>query len=197
MIRLISNELKRDSRGSAAVEFALVLPVLFTVIIASMDIAYKGFIHATLQGAVQKVARDGTLQTGAGQISALDAKVQNIVTPIVNNGTFTFTRRYYEAFTKAAQAESFTDSNGNGIRNTGECFQDENGNGTWDADAGRSGLGGSKDVVVYTASVSYPRLFPMKGLLGWSPTQVVSATTVLRNQPFGNQVTYTVQAICT
>ena len=197
MIAATFKRWRRDDRGSAIVEFALVAPVLFTVIMAGMDLGYRGFINSTLQGAVQKAARDATLETGASQLTAIDTKVRNIVKPVVDNGTFTFNRRYHAGFTTAAQAESFTDTNANGIRNAGECFQDENGNLNWDADAGRSGLGGSRDVVVYTASVSYPRLFPMFGLLGWPSTQVVTATTVLRNQPFGAQATNIVQVICT
>lgn len=189
--------LRENDSGSAVVEFALVVPILFTLIFAGMDLAYRGFINATLQGAVQKVARDATLETGASRASALDQKVQNIVKPIVDNGTFTFTRTNYSTFTKAGQPENFTDGNSNGVRDPGECFEDENGNGTRDLISGKSGVGGSRDVVLYTAAVSYPRLFPLHGLVGWSATQTVSSTTVLRNQPFGAQAAAVTTVICT
>jgi Flp pilus assembly pilin Flp len=197
MMHNILRQLRNNDRGSAAVEFALVMPVLFTVMFAGMDIAYRSLIQATLQGAVQKVARDATLETGANQAATLDTKVRNIVKPIIDSGTFTFTRQNYASFTRAGQPENFTDGNGNGVRDGGECFEDENGNGTRDLNSGIAGVGGSKDIVLYTASVSYPRLFPMRGMLGWSSTQTVSSTTVLRNQPFGQQAARTTTVICT
>ena len=50
---------------------------------------------------------------------------------------------------------------------------------------------------MYTASVTYPRLFPMYGLLGWTQNETISASTTLRNQPYGTQTTHTVTARCT
>ncbi len=191
------SHLGKDERGSTLLEFAFVAPILFTFIMAGMDLGYRAFISSTLQGAVQKAGRDSALENGALQAAVIDLKVKNLVKPIVDNGTFTFNRKYYQSFTKAGQAESFTDTNANGVRNTGECFEDENGNGFWDADSSRSGQGGARDIVVYSATVSYPRLFPMFGMLGWSATQQVKATTVLRNQPFGTQATTVAAVICT
>ncbi len=197
MIRAALTRLRREARGAAAIEFAMVAPVLFLLLMASFDLSYRAYISSTLQGAVQKAARDATLEGGAGATSSLDARVRLQVAPIVDNGTFTFTRKNYESFTRAGQAENFTDSNANGIRDAGECFQDENGNGTWDADSGSNGTGGARDIVVYTAQVSYPRIFPLYGMLGWSSTQIVSATTVLRNQPYSTQQRASAVAVCT
>lgn len=187
----------RDQRGLTIIEFAYIAPTLLVLMMGTFDMGYRSYISNVLQGEVQKAARDATLEGGAGTTSALDAKVQTQTSRVVGNGTFSFQRKFYPSFSKAGQAENFTDGNGNGFRNAGECFQDENGNGIWDADGGRNGQGGADDIVVYTASVSYPRLFPMYGLLGWSPNQTISATTVLRNQPYGNQTTIAPVTICT
>jgi Flp pilus assembly pilin Flp len=197
MIPSYLRRLRDDDQGSALIEFAFVAPVLLTFIMAGMDVGYRSFITSTLQGAVQKAGRDSALESGAQQTTIIDNKVKNMVKPIVDNGTFTFERKFYSSLTKAGQAENFTDTNNNGVRNPGECFDDENGNGVWDTDGGRGGQGGAKDIVVYTAKVSYPRLFPIYGMLGWSSVQEVKATTVLRNQPYGTQATPTVIAICT
>ena len=45
-------------------------------------------------------------------------------------------------------------------------------------------------------TVQYKRVFPMGKLFGWSTDQVVKASTVLRNQPYGDQAT-PVYAKCT
>ena len=51
--------------------------------------------------------------------------------------------------------------------------------------------------VLYTAVVSYPRLFPMYGLVGMSNTVTLRAATVLRNQPFDEQDRSTETGNCT
>ena len=196
MIRRLRS-LHRDARGSTLVEFALVAPTLLLMLMGLFDLSYRAWATAQLQGAVQKAGRDSTLEGANAALAGLDQRVRNQVQPLMQNGTLTFNRLKYASFTRAGQAENFTDGNANGIREAGECYQDENANSTWDADSGTGGNGGARDIVVYTATLSYPRIFPMYGLAGWSPTQVISATTVLRNQPFGNQAATTSTVICT
>jgi Flp pilus assembly protein TadG len=197
MIRRFIRTIRNAQRGSTIIEFAFAAPILFLMLMAAFDLNYRAFIYSTLQGAVQKAARDGTLENGSGATSSLDARIRLQVAPIVDNGTFTFTRKNYESFTRAGQAENFTDANSNGVRDAGECFQDENGNASWDSDTGLSGQGGARDIVVYTATVVYPRIFPLYGMLGWNPNQTVSATTVLRNQPYATQQRAAPVAVCT
>ena len=110
----------------------------------------------------------------------------------VNNATVTITRRYYRTFTAAANAtpEAWTDTNKNGRCDAGEPYQDDNRNNTWDADGGNGGQGGAKDAVLYTVTVSYARMFPIYNLIGGSNTAKVTASTVLKNQPYGDQATY-------
>ena len=48
-------------------------------------------------------------------------------------------------------------------------------------------MGGARDAVLYTVTVSYPRAFPVMKLLGFSNTVTARARTVLRNQPYGAQ----------
>ena len=85
-----------------------------------------------------------------------------MVKNIAKNATIVFTRKNYDSFS-VIKPEPFTDTNGNGIRNTGECYTDINGNSQWDADPGVSGQGGANDVTLYTVTVTYPRLFPLFG----------------------------------
>jgi Flp pilus assembly protein TadG len=190
-----------DQRGSGITEFAFVIPVFTLVIMGVFDLAYRGYVHSVLQGEVQKAGRDSALEggnsTSAG--TSIDNRVKARVNVLVGSPTWTITRTRFQSFSTAGQAERFTDSNGNGTRNAGECFDDTNGNGAWDSSAssGNNGQGSADDIVLYKAQVSYPKVFPMYGLLGWSSTETVSATTVLRNQPYGSGSTYTTTTICT
>jgi len=197
MSRIALKRLAADTRGLTVIEFALISPTLLVLMMGTFDMGFRTYATSVLQGEVQKAARDATLETGSAAGTALNARVQDQVSRIISNGTWTFTRKSYASFTRAGQAENFTDGNGNGSRDAGECYQDENGNSNWDADVGLTGQGTSDDIVMYTASVTYPRLFPMYGLLGWTQNETISASTTLRNQPFGTQSTYTVTARCT
>jgi hypothetical protein len=87
-----------------------------------------------------------------------------------------------------SQPEDYNDVDGDGSCNNGEPFEDLNNNGNWDADRGTAGQGGARDAVLYNVTISYPRLFPVARLIpGQSDTFTMTATTVLRNQPYGLQ----------
>jgi Flp pilus assembly protein TadG len=187
----------RDKKGATIVEFALVAPVMGLVLLGAFDIGHTLYMRSVLQGILQKAARDATLETGLATATqtTLDDKVKSQVRALANNSTITFSRRYYRSFTNAAanQFEPYTDTNGNGTCNGGEPYQDNNNNSVWDATGGNTGQGGAKDAVLYTVTVSYPRFFPVYRFVGGSNTTVLTASTVLRNQPYGDQAVPTVR----
>lgn len=189
--RRLPRVLARDVKGATIVEFALVAPVMCFLLLAAFDVGHTLYMRSVLQGILQKAARDATLETGlvAANQTTLDNKVKAQVRALANNSTVTFSRKYYRTFSNAAAAkfEPFTDTNGNGTCNAGEPYQDNNGNSQWDATGGNTGQGGAKDAVLYTVTVSYPRFFPVDNFVGGSDTTVITASTVLRNQPYGDQ----------
>jgi Flp pilus assembly protein TadG len=195
-MRRILRALSRNSRGVTVVEFAIVAPVMMMLLMGLCDLAYQIYAQSILNGALQKAGRDATIQGAANNTSAIDDKVTNMVKKIAANATFTVTRQNYASFS-VIKPEPFTDSNGNGIRNTGECYTDVNGNSQWDQDPGIAGQGGANDVTLYTMTVTYPRLFPVAGFLGWPSTQTISATTLLKNQPYAAQNVVVAKQVCT
>ena len=186
--------LARDRRGVTVIEFAFVAPIMCLVILGAFDVAHTLYMRAALQGIVQKTARDSTLESGteASQQTTLDNRVRDQVKALANNMTMTITRRFYRTFADAAaaQREVFTDTNGNGVCDAGEPYQDANQNGVWDADGGNAGQGGAKDATLYTVTLSYPRFFPVYNFVGGSNVTRITASTVLRNQPYGDQQSY-------
>lgn len=193
MARLRS--LRRDTRGATIVEFALVSPVMILMMMGLGDLGYQVYAQSILNGAMQKAGRDSSIQGGANSTAAIDAKVTAMVKNIANNATIVFTRKNYDSFS-VIKPEPFTDTNSNGVRDAGECYTDINGNGQWDSDPGETGQGGANDVTVYTATVTYPHLFPVTGLFGWPSTQTITASTLLKNQPYASQTTVTPATIC-
>ncbi|MES2755480.1 MAG: TadE/TadG family type IV pilus assembly protein [Pseudomonadota bacterium] len=186
--------LREDERGVTAIEFAIVAPVMCLLLMGGFDTAHSLYMRSALQGIVQKVGRDSSIE-GYGQTGSqtnADAKVRNGVKAIANNATITITRRFYRTFSKAAaaQAEVWTDTNSNGNCDNGEPYQDANRNSSWDRDGGDAGQGGAKDATVYTVTATYPRVWPLWKYVGGSSTTKIVATTVLRNQPYADQATY-------
>lgn len=185
----IGRGLTHDQRGVSIVEFALVAPVLLLLLMGIFDIGHTLYVRAVLEGEMQRAARGSALETATiARQTALDDQVRAQVLRIAGQGgTVLFTRKAYLTY-QAAQAkeEPFIDADHDGICNHGESFDDWNGNGLRDLDGARNSQGTARDAVAYTAQVTYPRLFPMAYLMGWSSNSVITATSVLRNQPFGD-----------
>jgi Flp pilus assembly protein TadG len=198
LLRRPAGRIARDESGATLVEFGIVAPVMLLMLMGFFDLAQTEYARSVLQGSMQMAARNSTLQSGLTSQSSIDAYVENQVAPVVSrNPTYTVTRLSYTDFSDVGKAEPYTDTNANGQYDRGECYIDINGNGQWDSDMGASGQGGADDAVLYTMTVTYKRLFPMATMLGWPANQTISASTVLRNQPYGTQDTSTPPATCT
>jgi len=195
-LRSLPMALLRDVRGAAAVEFAMTAPILFLMVAGSLDMAQGYYVNTVLQGAVNAAARKSSLQSGQTSSTTLDSLVTTMITNVMPKATVTFTRKNYAEFTSVGMPEDFTDTNKNGKYDSTECFVDMNGNGIWDADMGKSGLGGANDVVAYTVTVNYKRLFGLGSYLGLPLSQTIHATTILKNQPFATQSTRTGTSVC-
>lgn len=179
--------LARDQRGSYVAEFAVVLPGALILVLGMGDLAYQGYVQTVLTGAVQKAGRDSTLQDNFSKAADVDQKVKDAILALSPNATFQPSKRKnYDTYAQIGP-EPFTDVNGNKTYDLGECFSDINGNGVWDADGGSTGQGGANDVTLYTVTVSIPRLFPVARLVGWGSAITLSATTLLKNQPYATQ----------
>ena len=180
-----------DERGVTVVEFGLVAPVLILLLMGMFDVGHTLYMTASLQGAVQKAARDSTLQANGSATAdaALDALVAGQIHALDPQAQVTPSRRYFKDYNAAAnqQIEQWDDADGDGKCDHSESFQDANNDGVWDVNHGATGGGGAQDRTIYTVTVTYPHLFPLYRFLGLSPTATLSATTVLANQPYGDQ----------
>ena len=180
--------LLRDNRGVAIIEFALISPVLVLMLMGLLDLAFNMYTTQMLQGAIQSAARNSTIEGATENDAQLDAIVTTAVRAVAPSATLAFDRRAYSSFTEAGRPEDYTDVDNDGTCNNGEPFEDANGNGSWDLDRGKAGFGGARDAVLYTVTVNYQRPFPVAGFIpGQTKDFTLSAATVLRNQPYGQQ----------
>ena len=189
--------LRGESRGAAALEFALVAPALLLTIMGIFDLGYNIYAATMVQGAIQRAARDSTIEGADRRLAQIDAAVSRAVHHVVPRATIAFSRRAYADFADVSRPEDFTDSDRNGLCDNGEPFEDANRNGTWDNDRGASGSGGARDAVLYTVNVTYARGFPMASLIGLPDTVTTAAATVLRNQPYKLQDNKPAVGACT
>jgi Flp pilus assembly protein TadG len=183
--RLLS--LAGDRRGATAVEFAIIAPALLMVLLGVFDTAYNLYTTSVLDGAAQKAARDSTIEGAETKGLAIDDKVAAAVHNVMPNADVTFDRRAYRDYSDVRRPEDYTDVDKDGACDNNEPFEDLNGNGVWDSDRGSDTMGGARDAVLYTVTVSYPRAFPLMHLLGLPETVSSQTQTVLRNQPYGTQ----------
>lgn len=186
--------LRRDERGAAIVEFALVLVPLLLFLFGGLDLGYQAYLRSVVQGALNDVSRTGSLEgpqlncTGATVEEQIQCAIKARSNVVARNATYTITTKNFYDFSTVGRSEKLvTDYNGNGKYDTGDCFVDLNGNGAFDTSAGRSGVGGADDVVFYTVKLSMPRLFPIHKFISTTSNYEINATAAVRNQPYSTQ----------
>jgi Flp pilus assembly pilin Flp len=179
--------LAREEAGAAAVEFALVATAFFMMLIAVFEYSYVLFIGASLESAVLTASRYGITGSTEEGVTREDI-IRDIILERTLNllpvEDMTITTKVYQRFDQIGQAEPFTDSNNNGVRDEGEAFTDVNGNGVWDDDMGLAGLGGPGDIVLYTVEYTAGALTDLfTPILGQIQHR---AAVAVRNEPFGS-----------
>lgn len=191
--------LRRDRKGATVVEFAFVLPILVMLILGVFDMAHTQYTNSMLNGALQKAGRDLTLESAGSQQTSIDAVVRERVALVVPPGpdtVITFEKLSHFDFADIGEPETILGDNGNGKCDPGERYVDVNESGKWEADRGKGGIGGARDAVLYTAIVTYPRMFPVHVFTSMPSTVTLTASTVLRNQPYDEQDRVTTERDC-
>lgn len=189
--------IRRDQSGATLTEFGFVAPILVLMIMGIFDMAHTQYTSALVNGAMQKAGRDLTLESAGTNVNEIDQTVIDQVRNVApENSTIELIKLSHFDFEDIGEEEEYDDANGNTVCDNGEVFVDANNNGQWDNDRGEEGIGGARDAVLYTATVTYERVFPMYGLAGLPQNVEIRASTVLRNQPYDVQDTSTNTGNC-
>lgn len=196
--------LRGDASGVTLVEFAFVGPVLILMVIGLFDIAHTQYSASMLNGAVQKAGRDLTLEGANSSKAEIEERVREQVQSVIpSNADIEFEELSHFDFADIGEPETILGDDPVGTAGHGVCeaaknerYIDANGNSRWDPNRGKAGIGGARDAVLYTVTVSYPRILPMYSLVGLSDNVTIEASTVLRNQPFDEQDRNTTERNC-
>jgi Flp pilus assembly protein TadG len=144
-------------KGVTAIEFALLSPVLFLLVMGIVEFAVVMFVSVVLEGATDVTARLGStgyVPTGVSQSQEIINNVDTVTSGLLDPNKIIITTTSYSNFNNIGQ----------------------NGQGT-------PGLGGPGDVVVYTVSYPWPIMTPIvSAVIG--TTINLSASTVVRNEPY-------------
>jgi len=182
--------LRRDARGATLTEFGLLLVPLCVVLLGLFDLGYDSYAHSILSGTLYRAARRAT--TGNYTTAQIDSYITTQLTSFNRFATVTIAKRSYYQFSGVQKPEKIVgDTVPLGVYNVGDCFEDDNGNNQYDdgTQSGSAGLGGSDDIVYYSVTMTFPRMFPLYRFLRWGSTASISGNTVLRNQPYASQAT--------
>jgi len=179
--------LGRDDSGATAVEFALIAPVLFMLIMGVIEfgmlLTARGILeHATY--VATRLGRTGFVESGSDRDATIRKELRDRAALFLDPARVSITSTSYTDFDDIGDPEPFTDANGNGVRDSGENYTDVNGNGNWDADQGANGYGGRKEIVVY--DVTYPWNFftPIIGQFFPQSQVTLTAHAIVKNEPF-------------
>jgi len=176
---------RRDQSGSAAVEYALTVPIMATLTGALFEVSRVLFVATLLEWSMMDASHLGTTGVTDPILSQ-----EQIIMQIVEDRTFgmvtmedaEISTLTYPSFDSIGTGEEFTDLNGNEEFDVGEPFVDLNLNGIRDDDIGQPGAGGPSDVVIYNVTYQLPPITPfMESLFG---SITLSSTATVRNEPY-------------
>ena len=154
----------QDIRGSAAVETALVMPVVLFLLFAMIETIYIFFIAIVLEGATADASRQirtGVAQNSGAPVAAFRDELCRGMNGVVDCADLRVSVRNFAQFRDAnAAAEA-----GN---NVGNAFAP----------------GNAGDIIVATVTYKYDFITP--ALSNVLENQVISSSSAFRNEPFGD-----------
>lgn len=156
----------RDRGGAAAIEFALVLPILMGVILGTVEIGLVGLVSNTLDAAVQKAARSIRVGETGAPIDAAGFKTA------VCNGMFES-----QASCQAKLAVSVRRFANFAAAQTAAS----------DAATGQFDKGGAGDIILVKATYQWPFFMPFFNLgfqQSGPTTLLLDARTTFKNEPY-------------
>lgn len=178
MTRALFRRLRREDRGISAVEFALIAPIFLLLVMGGLEIGHTMYVNAILVGQMQKAARDMSLEGASvtAQQGVVENSVRDAVHKLMKTADVEFYQESYHSYSDASLPPiTYKDKDGNVVTS---CTT----GGTQIINHDVNDRGGAKDVVLLTATVTYPRL-ALGSFFAASPNVTLKTSTLLRNQP--------------
>lgn len=179
-------------KGLALVEFALLAPVFLLFVLGGLEIGYRVYAEAIVNGALREAARMAS--TGEYTGAQIDAKVTSMVHEFRDDAGVEIDKLSYSSFSGVGTSEPVTSGT---IESGTYCYLDINDNDQWDEDQGAAGLGGPEDVIYYEVTMTYGTLMGFtKKTLGLPDLSTIQQNTIVSNEPFAAVVRTTPAPTC-
>ncbi|WP_025899433.1 TadE/TadG family type IV pilus assembly protein [Sneathiella glossodoripedis] len=117
MLKQLIKRIRRDQRGTTAVELALISPVLATVLFGIIELSVAMFVNTVVEGGLRDASRVGLTGMDTGGTSR-EQRIADIVNEaslgMVNLTPSDISSLIYPSFGDIGQPEPYTDVNGDG-----------------------------------------------------------------------------------
>lgn len=179
---------RRNAEGATLLEFGIIAPFLMLMIMGISELGIMMTAQAILDNAAfaaSRVGKTGYVATSSTQAAMVTAAVRKAAAVILDPTKITVTSLAYADYGNIGQPEPFTDLNSNGKRDAIEPYTDVNGNGAYDTDQGKSGYGGTAQIVVYTVTYNWTLTTPfVKRFIGTNGVVPLKSRIVVKNEPY-------------
>lgn len=174
--------------GSAAIEFALIAPVMLLFAIGTVEMSLMMMAQNIMESATfsaSRIGKTGYVATGKTREDTIMDELASKSAGLIDTRKITIQTLAYDTFSDVGKPEPFVDANNNGVRDNGENFTDVNGNGVYDSDMGASSSGNAGQVVVYEVTYPWKIATPiMSSFIGTNGIFTLTAHAVVKNEPF-------------
>lgn len=188
-LRNAFTRLRHDARGAALPEFGFVAVPLLLFMVGTFDLGYQAYVRSVVAGQLDQSSRLISVQTA--NFTDVESKMVDQIKRVAGRANVDVQKQSFNAYSRINASEKLTNDVGNNgyIAGTGDCYEDLNRNNQWDASAGRANDGGgADDIVLYTVTVTYPRIVPLQNFLpGLGPNVTIVSKAMVRRQPFDTQ----------
>lgn len=180
--------LRSRCEGTTAIEFAIVAPALFLLIIGALEVSLMMFTGNILEGATaigSRIGKTGYTSGGLPREEYIRTRINELSGGFLDPNLLQIDILSYHNFSNIGQPEPcLTPTCGKGAANVD--FTDINGNGAWDQDQGQVSAGGAGAIVLYRVRYPWTLFTPLLRQFMGDENGVfnISAVATVRNEPF-------------
>ena len=142
------------NNGTAIIEFAVIAPLLFLLLIGFIEVGMIFFTQSVLEAATNigsRAGKTGYTEAGIDREQYIRARIQKLSGGFLDDGLLEIKILSYNDFKSIGQPEPCDPPSPPPCK---RGFKDINGNGEWDTDQGAETVGTDGKIVVY--KVTYP-----------------------------------------
>jgi Flp pilus assembly protein TadG len=180
---------RQDREGTAIIEFAIVAPMLFLLLIGIIEVGLIFFTTIVLEGATNigsRIGRTGYTPTGMTREDYIRSQIVSFSGGYLDPADLQIDMLAYQGFNNINQPEPCHIAVCTEQTTNPSEFDDINGNGHWDPDQGIAGAGNGRAIVLYRVNYDWPIFTPMmRGVLGDPNGNFpIGAIATVRNESF-------------